>query len=181
MSREKKAQIIDELQDIFSTCSIGILADYRGLAAPEMTKLRRSLREEGIEYKVIKNTLARFAAERAGRSDLISLFSNPISIAFSHGDIIAPAKVLADYINTSREAIRIRGGFLSDRLLTKEDVMALAKLPSREILLAKVVGGMQSPIIILLSHLAAPMRGLVNVLQARIQQLEESKSTLSEN
>ena len=74
MSREKKAQIMDNLQEVFSTCSVGILADYRGLSAPEMTELRRSLRELGIEYKVIKNTLARFAVERAGRNDLVSFF-----------------------------------------------------------------------------------------------------------
>jgi len=172
MSREKKAQIIDNLQEILSTCSVGILADYRGLSAPEMTKLRRSLRELGIEYKVIKNTLARFAAERAGRNELISFFNGPTSIAFSYGEITGPAKALAEYISTLKEAIRIKGGFLSDRLLTAKDVMALSTLPPREVLLAKIVGGMQSPIIILLSHLAVPMRGLVNVLQARIQQME---------
>ena len=179
MSREKKVQIMDKLQEIFSTCSVGILADYRGLSAPEMTELRRSLRELGIEYKVIKNTLARFAAEKAGKNELVNFFNGPTSIAFSYGDIIGPARVLAEYIRDSKNAIRIKGGFLSDRLLTAKDVIVLATLPPREILLAKVLGGMQSPIIILLSHLAAPMRGLVNVLQARIQQLEGSK--LSEN
>jgi len=179
MSREKKVQIMDKLQEIFSTCSVGILADYRGLSAPEMTELRRSLRELGIEYKVIKNTLARFAAEKAGKNELVNFFNGPTSIAFSYGDIIGPARVLAEYIRDSKDAIRIKGGFLSDRLLTARDVIVLATLPPREILLAKVLGGMQSPIIILLSHLAAPMRGLVNVLQARIQQLEGSK--LSEN
>ena len=179
MSREKKVQIMDKLQEIFSTCSVGILADYRGLSAPEMTELRHSLRELGIEYKVIKNTLARFAAEKAGKNELVNFFNGPTSIAFSYGDIIGPARVLAEYIRDSKNAIRIKGGFLSDRLLTAKDVIVLATLPPREILLAKIVGGMQSPIIILLSHLAAPMRGLVNVLQARIQQLEGSK--LSEN
>ena len=172
MSREKKVQIMNKLQEIFSTCSVGILADYRGLSAPEMTELRRSLRELGIEYKVIKNTLARFAAEKAGKNELVNFFNGPTSIAFSYGDIIGPARVLAEYIRDSKNAIRIKGGFLSDRLLTARDVIVLATLPPREILLAKVLGGMQSPIIILLSHLATPMRGLVNVLQARIQQLE---------
>ncbi len=172
MSREKKSQIIDNLQEILSTCSVGIFADYRGLSAPEMTGLRRSLRELGIEYKVIKNTLARFAAERAGRNELVSFFNGPTSIAFSYGEITGPARALAEYISTSKEAMRIKGGFLSDRLLTARDVMTLSTLPSREVLLARIVGGMQSPIIILLSHLTTPMRGLVNVLQARIQQLE---------
>ena len=175
MSRGKKALIIENLQGIFPRCSIGILTDYRGLSAPEMTELRRSLRELGIEYKVIKNTLARFAAERAGRNELVSFFDGPTSIAFSYGDITGPARVLTDYIRTSKEAMHIKGGFLSDRLLTAKDVMILSTLPSREVLLAKIMGGMQAPILILLSRLAAPMAGFINVLQARIKQLEGSK------
>ena len=73
MSKEKKAQIIDSLQDVFSKCSIGILTDYRGLATPEMTDLRRRLQRSGSEYKVVKNTLARFAAERAGKGGATAL------------------------------------------------------------------------------------------------------------
>ena len=93
MSREKKAQIIDWLQEAFSKCSIGILTDYRGLSAPEMASLRRRLRESAIEYKVVKNTLSRFAAERAGKDELIGLIEGPIAIAFSYGDITEPDKV----------------------------------------------------------------------------------------
>ena len=94
MSREKKAQIIDSLQEVFSRCSIGVLTDYRGLSASEMTDLRRRLRESGIEYKVVKNTLARFAAQRAGKEELLSFFEGPVAIAFGYGDITEPAKIL---------------------------------------------------------------------------------------
>lgn len=172
MSREKKAQIIDSLQEVFSRCSIGVLTDYRGLSASEMTDLRRRLRESGIEYKVVKNTLARFAAERAGKEELLSFFEGPVAIAFGYGDITEPARALANYIETSKATMSIKGGFLPDRLLTSEDVATLSTLPSREILLAKVLGGMQSPISALVSHLTAPMRGIIGVLQARIQQME---------
>ncbi len=172
MSREKKAQIIDSLQQVFSRCSIGVLTDYRGLSASEMTDLRRRLRESGIEYKVVKNTLARFAAERAGKEELLSFFEGPVAIAFGYGDITEPARALANYIETSKASMSIKGGFLPDRLLTSEDVATLSVLPSREILLAKVLGGMQSPISALVSHLTAPMRGIIGVLQARIQQME---------
>ncbi len=172
MSREKKVQIIDQLQGVLATCSIGILTDYRGLSAPEMTELRRSLRELGVEYRVIENTLARFAAERAGKNELVSFFEGPTAIAFSYSDMIEPAKALADYIRTSRSTLNIKGGFLGDRLLTLKEVMTLSTLPPREVLLAKVMGGMQAPIIILLSRLATPLIGLMNVLQARIKQLE---------
>ena len=173
MSREKKAQTIDRLQDAFSKCSIGILTDYRGLSTPEITVLRRKLRELSVEYKVVKNTLARFAGERAGKGDLVSFFEGPVAIAFGYGDITEPAKALADYIRTSKASLSIKGGFLGDRLLTPEDVATLSTLPSREILLAKVLGGMQGPIITLVGCLTTPIRGITGVLQARIKQLEE--------
>jgi len=172
MSKEKKAQIIDRLQEAFSKCSVGILTDYRGLSTSEMTVLRRKLREMGIEYRVVKNTLARFAVERAGRDDLVSFFEGPVAIAFGYGDMIEPARALADYIGTSKVSLSIKGGFLSDSLLTAEDVDTLARLPSREILLAKVLGGMQSPITALVNCLTTPIRGIIGGLQARIQQLE---------
>jgi len=172
MSREKKAQIIERLQEVFSKCSMGILTDYRGLSTREITDLRNRLRGSGIEYKVVKNTLARFAAERAGKDDLVSLFEGPVAIAFGYGDITEPARALADYIRTSKTSLNIRGGFLDDRLLTSEDVMTLSILPSREVLLAKVMGGMQSPIVTLVSCLTTPIRGVIGGLQARIQQLE---------
>ncbi len=172
MSKEKKGQIIEKLQEIFSECSIGILTDYRGLSVPEITILRRRLRESGIDYKVVKNTLARFAAERADRDDLIDFFQGPVAIAAGYGDITEPARVLADYIRTSKASLSIKGGFLSDRLLTSEDVMILSTLPSREILLSKILSGMQIPISTLVNSLATPIRGLMGVLQARIQQME---------
>ena len=81
MSREKKAQIIESLEETFSRCSVGILTDYRGLSVSEITILRRKLGESGIEYKVVKNTLARFAAERAGRADLATSFEGPVALA----------------------------------------------------------------------------------------------------
>ncbi len=172
MSREEKAQIIDSLEQVFSRCNIAILTDYRGISATEMTDLRRRLREAGIEYRVVKNTLARFAAQRVGREELLGFFEGPVAIAFGYGEITEPAKALADYIETSTAGMSIRGGFLPDRLLTSEDVDTLSKVPSREVLLAQVVGGVQSPISTLVSSLTAPMRGIIEVLQSRIQQME---------
>ena len=148
------------------------MTDYRGLSTSEITTLRRRLEESGIEYKVVKNTLARFAAERAGKDDLVSSFEGPIAIAFGYGDITAPAKVLAGYIRDSQASLSIKGGFSGDRLLTSEEVMTLSTLPSREILLARVLGQMASPISALLGCLTTPVRGLAVVLQARIKQLE---------
>jgi len=172
-SREKKAEIIDRLQDVFSKCSVAVLTDYRGLSVAEITLLRRRLKASGVEYRVVKNTLARFAAERAGKNELLSFFEGPVAIAFGYGDITEPARILDDYIRNSRVSLSIRGGLLGDRTLTVEDVTTLSTLPSREILIARIMGGMQAPISGLVNCLTAPMRGIAGVLQARIQQLEE--------
>ena len=172
MPREKKVRIIDELQEVFSECSIGILTDYRGLSTAEITGLRRALRKSEIKYRVVKDTLARLAAERAGKDELVNLLEGPVAIAFGYGDMTEPARILAEHIRTSKTSLSIKGGFLSDRVLTLSDVETLATLPSKEILLGKVLGGMQSPIVALVSCLTSPMRGVAAVLQARMKQLE---------
>lgn len=172
MPTEKKAQIVDNLEEIFSNCNTGILTDYRGLSTAEISGLRRKLRESGIVYKVVKNTLAQFAARRAGRDELAGLFEGPVAIAFGYGEITESAKVLADYIRTSKSTLSIKGGFLGDRLLTSQDVETLATLPARDVLVSQVIAGIQSPIVAMVSILAAPIRGIMGALQARIQQLE---------
>ena len=172
MPKEKKAEVIDNLEQLFSRCSIGILTDYRGLKALEMTALRRRLRESGIDYRVVKNTLARIAAQKVGREELASIFDGPVAIAFGYDDIVAPAKVLAGYIQSTKSAMSIKGGFLPERLLTSAEITTLSTLPSTEVLIARVLAEMQRPIVALLSYLSAPMQGVVGVLQARIKQLE---------
>jgi len=102
---------------------------------------------------------------------LTSFFQGPVAIAFGYDEITEPAKVLTDYIQSSKASIDIKGGFLADRLLTLEDVQTLATLPSREVLLARVLAGMQCPIVALVSVLNSPVRGIIGVIQARIQQL----------
>ena len=173
MPREGKVKIVDELGEIFTECSSAILTDYRGLSAAEITGLRRALRNSGIKYRVVKNTLARFAAEKTGKGELVSLFQGPVAIAFGYGDIVVPAKILADYIRNSKVSLSFKGGFSGDKVFTPADVENLAALPSMEVLLGQVLAGMQSPIVKLVNCLANPMRGFIGVLQARVKQLEE--------
>ncbi len=172
MQREKKAEIIEELQTELSGCDIGILTNYRGLTNTEMTALRRKIQESDGAYTVVKNTLARFAADRVGRADLAELFDGPVAVAFGHGDATGLPKVLAEFVRTAGTTVSIKGGFLPDRILTAAEVSQLATLPSREVLVAQLLGGLQAPIAGLIRCLAAPMRGLAGVLQARIEQLE---------
>jgi len=171
-TKEEKAQIIDSLQEVFSRCSVAVMTDYRGLTAAEMTELRRKLREANVEYRVVKNTLARFAAERVGKDELVGFFEGPVAIAFGYGDITEPPRALAAFIEDAKVEMTVKGGFLHDRMLSSEEVETLSKLPSREILLAKVVGGIKSPLSALVGRLSTPLTGLVGVLQSRIKQLE---------
>ena len=176
MSKEKKAQIIDALQSEFSNCNIGIMTDYRGLTNAEITALRRKVQASDGTYRVVKNTLARFAAKRAERPELAASFEGPVAVAFGYGDIIQIARVVSDHVRNSGTTVSIKAGFLPERVLTAEEINSLARLPSREVLLARVVGGMKSPIWGLVGVLASPLRGLAGVLQARIEQLEGAQN-----
>ncbi len=172
MNREQKTKIIEQLQAELAGCDVGVLTDYRGLSNSEITALRRKIQESDGAYTVVKNTMARFAAERAGRADLAAAFEGPMAIAFGHGDVTGVPKVLAEFVRKAGTAVSVKGGFLPDRMLTTAEVNQLAALPPREVLLAQVLGGLQAPIAGLIRCLAAPMRGLAGVLQARIEQLE---------
>ncbi|UCE97717.1 MAG: 50S ribosomal protein L10 [Dehalococcoidia bacterium] len=173
MNKEQKAQIVAELKQAIARCSSGIFTNYKGLSNAELSLLRRRLRELGIEYRVVKNTLARFAAEKAGKEFLINLFKGPVAIAFGYDDVTEPARVLTGYIRSSDSILSIKGGFLGDQLLDQNEVVNLASIPSRDILLAQIVTGMQNPVAVLINCLAHPLRNLNTVLQSRIKQLEE--------
>jgi large subunit ribosomal protein L10 len=175
MPTEKKKQIMESLEQIFAKSSSGIMTDYRGLKTSDVVALRRKLRDNGVEFHVVKNTLARIAAEKAGKDQLASIFNGPMAIAFVKEDISKGAKALTEHITVTKLAITIKGGFLGNRLLTPKEVSILATLPSREILLGKVMGGIQGPLYALVYQLNAPLQGLMTVLQGRIKQLEGVK------
>jgi large subunit ribosomal protein L10 len=172
MRREDKKKSVTELAEKLSKCSIAITTDYRGLSVAEMTELRRQLRQAGVEYRVIKNTLARFAAQQGGREGLTAIVEGPTAIAFGYGDITVPAKALIDYTRSSRGALKIRGGLLDQRVLDASEVRGLAILPPKEELIAKVLAGMQGTISSLVRVLDATMAGFLGVLNARMRQLE---------
>ena len=173
MNREQKAQIIEEIKESMAKCSSGVLTEHKGLSNAEQILLRRKLRESGIEYRVVKNTLARFAAEKAGKDFLVSSLDGPVAIAFGYDDITEPARILIGYIRSSESTLSIKGGFLGDRLLNQDNVKTLASLPSREVLITQVLAGMQNPIVALVNCFAHPLREFSGILQARIKQLEE--------
>lgn len=172
MPTEKKKKAVVSLQQVFSKSSIGIVTDYRGLKTSELNELRGKLKEANVEYKVVKNSLAQIAAENAGLQHLRGTFQGPVAIAFGHGDITRAIKTLSDFIRNTKSILNIKGGFLEDRILSAKELETLAKLPSKDVLISRVIGGIQSPIYGLVYVLAGPVRGLAQVLHGRIQQLE---------
>jgi large subunit ribosomal protein L10 len=172
MATEKKVKIVEDLQGTFSKCSIGIMTDYRGMTTAELNDLRRKLRPAKVDYRVMKNTLALIAAKNAGLEHTAGAFKGPMAVAFGYGEIQDAARALTEYIRGSKSNMKIQGGFLTDRILTSAEVQTLAKLPSKSVLISQVMAGMQSPIYGLVNVLAAPIRGMMQVLQGRIQQME---------
>jgi large subunit ribosomal protein L10 len=175
MPTEKKQTIITSLEQTFAQCDSGIMTDYRGLKTSDVVAVRRKLKETGAEFHIVKNNLARIAAKNKGKGHIDSIFEGPLAIVFVKGDISKAAKALTEHITNSKLALAIKGGFLGNKLLTPKEVATIATLPPREVLLGKVMGGIQSPLYALMNQVNAPLRGLMTVLQERMKQLEGVK------
>ena len=172
MNRNEKDNIVSDIAERLSRCTVAIATDYRGLTAKEMVQLRRSLREAGIEYRVSKNTLARFASDKAQKEQLKQLLTGPVAFAFGYDDIIQPAKVLSDYIRSTSSVLKIKGGMVGDRIVSAEEIVTLASTPPREVLVAQFIGQLWNPVQGIHNVLNAPVQQILNLLQSRIQQLE---------
>src|SRR6185295_16730497 len=146
MARPEKVATVEEIKEKLEGASAAVLTEYRGLKVSELATLRASLRAAEAEYKVYKNTLARRAAEEAGLADLVSLLQGPTAITFVKGDAVAVAKALRDYSRTNANLV-VKGGILGTRVIEPSDVAALAEIEPREVLLARIAGGFQAPLV----------------------------------
>ena len=171
MQKAEKAAIIDELAGQIEGASSMIVADYRGLSVEQITKIRTELRANDASLVVAKNTLTRVAAERCGANDLVGFLKGPSAIAFVRGDVAAAAKTLTDAA-TSTKILAVRGAVVEGTIFDAAEVSALAKLPSRDVLIGQVVRGIAAPISGLVGTLAAIPRGLVVALDQVRQQKE---------
>ena len=169
MLREKKTQIVDNLADDLSRSTIIIATNYQGLLAKQMAELRNTLTEAGIGYHVVKNTLVYRAADQAGKPKLRDIIEGPVALAFGYDDIINTARTLNQYIKSTAISLQIRGGLLGDRILPPEEVVSLANLPPREVLISRLIGQLQAPVYTLHNIINYPLQGLLNVLQKRAQ------------
>jgi large subunit ribosomal protein L10 len=144
---QRKAAVIDEIRERLDGSEAAVLTEYRGLTVAEIAALRAALRPAATDYKVFKNTLARRAAAAAGLEDLAESLSGPVAIAFvrKDGDAVTAAKALRDFAKGNPHLV-LKGGILGPRPLTTADVEALADVPPRELLLARLAGGFQAPL-----------------------------------
>jgi large subunit ribosomal protein L10 len=146
MARPEKVATVEEIKGKLEGARAAVLTEYRGLKVSELADLRASLRAAEAEYKVYKNTLARRAAEEAGLAELVSMLEGPTAITFVKGDAVAVAKALRDYSKGHANLV-VKGGILGTRVIQSSDVAALADIEPREVLLAKLAGGFQAPLV----------------------------------
>ena len=165
MPTQEKAEAIDELAEQLSRAKLAILTDYRGLDVTGLQGLRATLRPLNAEFKIAKNTLTRIASEKAGIEGLTPMLEGPLALVLAYDDVVAPSKAISDFARTSR-ILTIKGGVLENSIVSPSDIENLATLPSREELLGKLLGLINSPIQGLVNVLSGPSRSFVQVLNA---------------
>src|SRR3954470_19047130 len=181
MLRQDKERIVSELAEGLKSSDTLLIADYRGLTMPEIDELRTKLLDSGARFSVVKNTLTRLAAEEAGVKQLLDLVDGPTAIAFidADGDPAAAAKILNDTAR-AHDVLVIRGGLLEGDTVSDVEIKRLATLPPAEVLRAQFVGTVAAPLTTIVGLFTAPLRDLVNVIDARITQLQEQGDSLPE-
>jgi large subunit ribosomal protein L10 len=174
--KEKKEQVVAELVERLRSTDTLIVADYRGLSMKEIDGVRGELLQHGARFSVVKNTLTRRAAEEAGVEALKDFLEGPTAIAFvGDGDMVAVAKTLSDTARRTK-VLAVRGGILQGETITADQVRDLATLPPLDVLQGQVLGAIVGPMTAVVGLFTAPLRDLVHVLDARIQQLEEQEA-----
>ena len=167
--RSEKEAVVAEVRGKLESATAVIVTEYRGLTVPNLANLRTNLRGVGAEYRVYKNTLARFAARESGIEGLETLLTGPTALAFVDGDVAAVAKTLKEYAKTNPLLV-IRGGAVAKKAISAKDVETLADLPSREVMLSQLAGLMQAPLVKTAGLLQALPRNMAYGLKALIDQ-----------
>ncbi len=153
----QKKQFVTELTEVLKGAAAGVLVDYRGITVEDDTKLRSKFREAGVNYQVVKNTLLNFAIKEVGLEDLAGELHGPTAIATHTDDLVSPAKIVSDYAKENENFV-VKAGFLEGKVITLDEIKALAATPSKEVLIAKIMGSLNSPI----SALARTLQALID-------------------
>ena len=170
MPTPKKEATVAELSDMLSRASMTVVADYRGLKVSELQAFRTTLRGLNADAKIAKNTLTAIAARQVGKEGLAEYLAGPTVLINAYGDPVSVAKAIGDFARTSR-ILKVRGGVAGQRAINDAGVATIATLPTREVLLGRVVGQIQAPLYGLVGVLSGTIRKFAYVLQARIDQL----------
>lgn len=142
----QKKQAVAELVEAMKNAQAGVLFDYRGLTVEADTKLRNDLRAAGVSYHVVKNTLTRFAAKEVGLDGLDEILHGPTALALSGEDVLAPARVLSKFAKDNADVVSIKSGFMDGKVISVDEVNVYAEIPSKEVLISKMLGSLQAPI-----------------------------------
>ncbi len=170
--KEQKAEQVELLTEKLKKAKVAVLTDYRGLKVSQIQDLRGKLRTGGVEYRVVKNTLARRAADAAGYKDLESELKGPVAIAFGYDDLSLPPRLINEFVRTTRLKLEVVGGLVEGRVFNSAQIKQLADLPSREVLLAQLLGTLQSPVGQLVGIMQTPVQQLIGLLNAYKSKLE---------
>lgn len=165
---QAKAQIVEEIKEKISSSQSMVLVDYRGLNVAQLTELRKRYRDAGVDYKVYKNTMMRFAFKELGLEEFNEYLKGPSAVAFGINDPVSAAKISTEFAKTN-DKLEIKAGIVDGKVISAEGVKNLAELPPREVLIAQVLGGFN-----------APIQGFANVLQGTIRGLAIALNAIAE-
>lgn len=155
---ESKKARVETITEMLNNATAGVIVDYKGITVEQDTKLRRDLREAGVNYFVEKNSMLRFAVKNAGLDGLTDVLSGPTAIAVTEGDQTAPARILGKFAGGSDGKFTLKAGFIDKEIYDAKGVTALSKIPSKETLLAQLLGSLQAP----MQNLAATLQALAD-------------------
>lgn len=159
----RKKEAVAHLAELLSRATSAVVTDYRGLTVKQLEDLRRRLHAEGVDYVVVKNTLARRAAADAGVAAFAEALTGPVGLAVGYGEISAPARILNEYFRQNR-VLSMTAGLVEGQVLDQASVRTLAQLPSRDVLLAQLAGSLQSPV----TGLAGALNSILSKLAATL-------------
>jgi large subunit ribosomal protein L10 len=176
LNRREKEQVVSNLHEQIGQLKAVVLTNYRGLNVEQMNRLRMRLREEKISYSVVKNTMMKLASKGTDLEKLYDYFEGPTAVAICHGDPVPLAKILSEF-QKAQPALEIKAGLIEGKVTSPEDVKALASMPSREILLSQILGGIQMAGMQLGGAILNALQEVVSVIQARVDQLTGQSTT----
>ena len=174
MPTQQKVDRVQDIKDRLERSTIVMTANYAGIPVNQMVELRRAMRAGGVEFTIVKNTLLALAADEAKKPQLKEIVNGPTAVAFGYDDPVEAAKAMADFIRTGGSSLAVIGAIMGDGApMSPAEFTRLAALPPKPVLLAMLLGQMQSPLARLLTIMNGPLQSMGNVLQARVRQLEE--------